>query len=121
LGGRVHTTKGKAETLVVASKEIGVKVKANKLKHGHVSRKNERRIRSMKIDNSSLERVEEFKCLGKKLTSQYSIQEEIKCRLKSENACYHLVQNRLSSSSLSKELKIQVHRTIILPVFFAWV
>ena len=107
MGGRVHTTKGKAETLVVASKEIGVKVKANKLKHGHVSRKNERRIRSMKIDNSSLERVEEFKHLGKTLTSQYSIQEEIKCRLKSGNACYHSVQKLLSSSLLSKNYRLR--------------
>jgi len=52
---------------------------------------------SMKTDNSSFERVDEFKYLGANLTNQNSIQEEIKNRLKSENACYHSVQNLLSS------------------------
>ena len=37
-------------------------------------------------------------------------------RLKSGNACYHSVQNLLSSSLLSKNLKIKIYRTIILPV-----
>ena len=41
----------------------------------------------MKIDNSSIERVEEFKNLGTMLTDQNSIQEEIKSRLKLGNAC----------------------------------
>jgi len=45
-----------------------------------------------------------------------SIQEEIKSRLKSGNACYHSVQNLLSSSLLSKNLKIKIYGTIILPV-----
>jgi hypothetical protein len=40
----------------------------------------------------------------------------IKSRLKSGNACYHLVQNLLSSRLLSKNTKIMVYRTIILPV-----
>ena len=70
----------------------------------------------MKIDNSSIERVEEFKYLGTTLTYQNSIQEEIKCRLKLGNACYYSVQNLLSSSLLSKTLKIKIYRTIILPV-----
>ena len=50
------------------------------------------------------------------LTNQNSIQEEIKSRLKSGNACYHSVQNLLSSSLLSKNLKIKIYRTVILPV-----
>ena len=50
-------------------------------------------IHSIKIDNSSFERVEEFKYLGTTLTNQNSIQEEIKSSLKSGNACYHSVQN----------------------------
>jgi hypothetical protein len=32
------------------------------------------------------------------------------------NACYHLVQNLFSSRLLSKNLKIKIYRTIILPV-----
>jgi len=68
----------------------------------------------MKIDNSSIERVEEFKYLGTMLTNENSIQEEIKSRLTLGNACYYSVQNLLSSSLLSKNLKI--YRTIILPI-----
>ena len=50
------------------------------------------------------------------LTDQNSIAEEIKSRLRSGNACYHSVQNLLSSRLLSKNLKIKIYRTIILPV-----
>ena len=61
---------------------------------------------NIKNDSSSFERVEEFKYLGTTLTNQNSIQEEIKSRLKSGNVSYYLVQNPLSSSLLSKNLKI---------------
>jgi hypothetical protein len=71
---------------------------------------------SVKNDNSSIERVEEFKYLGTALTDQNSIQEEIKSRLKLGNACYHSVQNLLSSRLLPKSLKIKIYRSIILPV-----
>jgi len=67
-------------------------------------------------DNSTFERLEEFKYLGTTLTNQISITEEIKSRLRSGNACYHSVQNLLSSKMLSKNLKIKIYRTIILPV-----
>ena len=60
--------------------------------------------------------MEEFKYLGTTLTNQNSIAEEIKSRLRSENACYHSVQNLLSSRLLSKNLKMKIYRTIILPV-----
>jgi len=62
--------------------------------------------------------VEEFKYLGTTLTNKNSIQEEIKSRLKFGNACYYSVQNLLSSSLLSKKLKIKnkIYRTIILLV-----
>ena len=78
----------------------------------------------MRIDNSTFERVEEFKYLGTTLTNQNSIREEINCRLRSGNACYHSLQNLLSSRLLSRKLKIKIYRTIILPVvlygFEAW-
>ena len=70
----------------------------------------------MRIDNSTFEREEEFKYLGTTLTNLNSIAEEIKSRLRSGNACYHSVQNLLSSRLLSKNLKIKIYRTIILPV-----
>jgi len=40
----------------------------------------------------------------------------MKCRLKSANACHHSVQNILSSKLLSKDAKIKIYRTIILPI-----
>jgi len=78
--------------------------------------RNAGRIHSVRIDNSTFKRVEEFKYLGTTLTNKNSIVEEIKSRLRSGNACYHLVQNLLSSRLLSKNLKIKIYRTIILPV-----
>ena len=62
-----------------------------------------------------LVRYYEFKYLGTTLTDQNSIQEEIKSRLKSGNVCYYSAQNLLSSRLLSKNLKIKIHRNIILP------
>ena len=70
----------------------------------------------MRIDNSTFQRVEEFKYLGTTLTNQNSIAEEIKSRLRSGVACYHSVQNLLSSRLLSKHLKIKIYRTKILSV-----
>jgi uncharacterized protein (UPF0303 family) len=62
----------------------------------------------MKIDNSSIERVEELKYLGSTLTNQNFIQAKIKSGLKLGNACYYSVQNLLSSRLLSKNLKIKI-------------
>jgi hypothetical protein len=44
------------------------------------------------------------------------IQEEVKRRLHSANVCYHSVHNIPSSHLLSKNLKIRIYMTIILPV-----
>ena len=54
---------------------------------------------------------------GTNLTTQNCIQVEVRSRLKLGNACYHSVQKLLSSRLLSKNLKIKIYRTIILPVF----
>jgi hypothetical protein len=54
------------------------------------------------IDNSCFESVEQFKYLGTTLTNQNSIQEENKCRLKSQNACYHSVQNTVYKTAYLK-------------------
>ena len=75
-----------------------------------------RRCHNIKIYNSSFEWVEEFKYFGTTITNQNSIQEEIKISLNSGNVCYHSVQNLMSSSLLSRNTKIKIYRTIILPV-----
>jgi hypothetical protein len=60
--------------------------------------------------------VSQLKCLGTTVTNQNLIQEEIKRRLHSGNACYHSARNVLSSRLLSKNVKIRIYKTIILPV-----
>jgi hypothetical protein len=61
---------------------IGLEVNADKTKYMVLSwDRNAGRCHSVKFDNSPIEMVEEFKYLGKTLTDQNSIQEEIKSRL----------------------------------------
>ena len=94
LGGGIHTLQENAEALVAATREIGLEVSADKTKYMVMSRdQNTGQIQSVRIDNSTFERVEDFKYLGTTLTNQNSIAEEIKSRLRSGNACYHSVQN----------------------------
>ena len=105
LGGSVHTIKKNTEPLV-----DGLEVNA---KYIVMNRdRNAGRNRSIKLENSSCESVEDFKYLGTILTNQNCIQEEIKSRLLSENTCHHSVQKVLSSGFLSKNVKINT----ILPV-----
>ena len=79
---------------MVGFKEIGVVVNADKPKYLAIFRdQNAGRTHNIKTANSSFGRVEAFKYLGKTLTNQNFIQEEIKSRLISGNACYYSVQN----------------------------
>jgi hypothetical protein len=64
------------------------------------------RNHAIKIDNISFESVGDFRYLVTTVTDQNSIQEDIKSRLKSENACCHSVLNLLSSSMISKTINI---------------
>jgi hypothetical protein len=70
----------------------------------------------IKSANKCFENVAQFRYLGKTIINQKLIQEEIKRRLNSGNACYHSVQNLLSSCLLSKIIKIRIYKTIILLV-----
>jgi hypothetical protein len=71
---------------------------------------------NIEVSNKSFKNVEQFTYLVTTLTNQNSIHEEIESRLKLGYACYHSVQNLLSSSLLSRSVKIKIYRTIILPV-----
>jgi hypothetical protein len=59
--------------------------------------------------------VAQFRYLGTAITDQNLIQEEIKRRINSGNACYHSVQNLLSPLLLSKNIKTGIYKTIVLP------
>jgi len=90
LGGWLITTKKNTKALVVTSKEIGLEVNAGKNKYMVMSREqNVGQSHNMTIENSSFEKMEEFRYLGTTVTNQNSTQEEIKSTWKSGNACYH--------------------------------
>jgi hypothetical protein len=79
LGGSVHAIKKNTEALVVASKEIGLEVNAEKSKYMVMSRnQNAGQYHNIKTDDKSFERVDEFKYLGTTLTNRISIQEKIR-------------------------------------------
>ena len=69
MGGRVHIIKKKkTEVYLVGSKEIGLEVNADKTKYLVMSRDhNAGRSHNIKIDISSFERVEDFRCFWNNL------------------------------------------------------
>jgi hypothetical protein len=117
LGDNIDTIQKNTETLINASEEVGLEIHVDKTKYMLLSRhQNVGQNRDIKIEKRSFENLSQFRYLGTTITNQNLIQEEIKRRFNSGNACYHLVQNLLSSHLLSKKLKIGICKTIILPV-----
>jgi hypothetical protein len=119
LGDNIETIKKNTETLIDASKKVGLEINVEKTKYMLLSRhQNVGQNQDKKIANRSFANVSQFKYLGTTVTNQNLIKEEIKRRLNSGNACYHSFQNLLSSRLLSKNviIKIYEYKTIMLPV-----
>jgi hypothetical protein len=70
----------------------------------------------IKIGNSCFENVAQFRYLRTTITNRNLIEEEIKRRLNSGNACYRSVQDFSSSRLPSKNVRIRIYKIIILPV-----
>jgi hypothetical protein len=101
----------------VSNKEVGLEVNAQKTKYMLLSRhQNAGQNRDIRIADRCFENVSRLRYLETTVTNQNLIQEEIKRRLNSGNACYYSVQNLLSSRLLSENVDIRMYTVMILPV-----
>ncbi|KAJ4448338.1 hypothetical protein ANN_10353 [Periplaneta americana] len=118
LGDNPQTIRENTEILLEVSKTIGLEVNPEKTKYMIMSRgKNIIRNGNINIGGLSFEEVEKFRYLGATVTNINDTREEIKRRIKNlGNAYYYSVEKLLSSSLLSKNLKIRIYKTVILPV-----
>ncbi|KAJ4426285.1 hypothetical protein ANN_27097 [Periplaneta americana] len=110
-----HTDSETSETM---EKTISYLQKAfwSAIQDSHFERDTKECLDTMKITSQLMDAVEKFKYLGATVKNINDTQEEIKHRINMGNACYYSVEKLLSSSLLSKNLKVRTYKTVILPV-----
>jgi hypothetical protein len=105
LADNIDTIKEDTQTLTDFSKKVCLEINVEKTKYMLLSRHQKvGKIRDIKIANRLFENVSQFRYLGTTVTNRNLIQEEIKRRFNSGNACYHSVHNLLSSRLLLKNI-----------------
>jgi hypothetical protein len=117
LDNSINTIKENTETLLEASRYVGLEINAEKTKYMIACfHPNPRQNQNIRIANESFENVAKFKYLRVILTNQNDIHDEIKSRLNSGNACCYSVKKFLSSWLITKNLKIKIYNTVMVPV-----
>jgi hypothetical protein len=98
LGDSINTIKENKESILEASRDIGLDINAEKTKYMIMfHHPNSGQNQNIGIANELFENVVKFKYVGMTLTNNNDIHDEIKSRLNSRNVYYHSVQNLLSS------------------------
>jgi hypothetical protein len=114
LGDSMNIIKEKTQSLLGASRDVGLEINAEKTKYmimfHHL---NSGQNQKMRRANELLKNMAKFKYLGMTLTNKNDIHDELMSRLNLGNACYYSIQNLPSSPHIKKP---KVHKTVILPV-----
>jgi hypothetical protein len=108
LGDSINIIKENTETIIDASKQVGLEENAEKIRYVLLSHhQNAGKNHNIKIANRSFEIVAQFTHLGTTVTNGNLINEDIKNRLNSGIVCSHSVHNPQFSRVPFKPYKLK--------------